>query len=243
MSVIERIAAQRVLPVLRCTDVEDAVETARACGRAGMEMVELTRSIPQVEAAVRQLRDDGLAVGVGTLTSASEVSAAVAAGAQFLVSFAAPKAVMLSARRAGVPVIPGALTPSEVFDCFSAGATTVKIFPARLVTPSYVSDLAAVMPELRTVATGGIAPTAEAIGPWLAAGALAVGIGAALGRAEIDGVDEVERRARVALDAASAPVVAESSVAVDAATGARAPTSPRGRLSGARSRDPRSRGA
>jgi 2-dehydro-3-deoxyphosphogluconate aldolase/(4S)-4-hydroxy-2-oxoglutarate aldolase len=199
--VLERIAVQRVVPVLRSADVADAVATARACARAGMEVIELTHSTPDVESAVRELAGEGLTVGVGTVTGAAQVEPAVAAGAAFVVSFAAPAGMVQAARSLGVPAIPGALTPTEVAACLAQGAPAVKLFPARGLDPAYLRHLLAVMPQLRAIVTGGLRARAEDIVPWLQAGALAVGLGGDLGTAGADGAEEVERRARAALAA------------------------------------------
>jgi 2-dehydro-3-deoxyphosphogluconate aldolase / (4S)-4-hydroxy-2-oxoglutarate aldolase len=200
---LERIAAQRVVAVVRGADVRDAVETARACARAGMAVVELTRTTPDVERALRTLRGEGLVLGLGTITNADQVEPAVEAGADFVVSFTAPEGMVLAAEALGVPAIPGALTPTEVARCHEAGAAAVKVFPARAVSPSYLRDLRMVLPDVGIVVTGGIRATAGGLRPWLDAGALAVGLGSDLGTVATRGADEVQRRARVALEVAA----------------------------------------
>ena len=199
--VLEQIAAQRVLPVLRCADVEDAVATARACAAAGVHVVELTRTTPGVEQALKALRDDGLLLGLGTVTHHEQVDAAARAGARFVVSFTAPERMIETAHEHGLTAIPGALTPTEMAACAAAGADAVKLFPARDRSPAYLGDLRAVLPGLRVMVTGGLQATRESAGAWLEAGALAVGIGSELGSVARHGADEVRRRARAALDA------------------------------------------
>jgi 2-dehydro-3-deoxyphosphogluconate aldolase/(4S)-4-hydroxy-2-oxoglutarate aldolase len=194
VNAFEAIADQRVVPVIRCGDVDDAVSTARAAAAAGMRVVELTLTTPGVHAAIREL--DDLVVGLGTVMSASDVGPAVDAGAAFVVSFGNPPHFLDAAREAGVPALPGVLTPGEAL---AAGTDVMKLFPARLVSPAYLRDLAAVMPSARFVPTGGI-ETAD-VGAWLAAGAFAVGLGGSLGTAARVGADEVEARCRAALAA------------------------------------------
>jgi len=203
---IERIVAQRVVPVLRTADVEDAVATARACAAAGMRVIELTRTTPDVERALEQLRDDGLVLGLGTVTHRDQVCAAARAGARFVISFTAPAGMVEVAHELGLAAIPGAFTPSEIAACVDDGADAVKLFPARELSPAYLRDLRAVLPDLRVTATGGLRATADSAGAWLAAGAIAVGIGSELGSVALHGGDEVRRRASAALDlAAGAP--------------------------------------
>lgn len=198
-SVREQIGAQGAFPVLRSASVEDAVATARAAAAAGMSVIELTRSTPGVEAAIAELAGDGLTVGLGTVTGPDQVEAAAAAGAAFVVSFAAPDRALERARELGLEAIPGTFTPSEALAARQAGAAIVKLFPARLLSPAYLRDLRAVMPELEAIPTGGIALDDGSIGAWLTAGALAVGIGSDLGGAATIGADAVTERAREAL--------------------------------------------
>ncbi|HEX7291868.1 MAG TPA: hypothetical protein VF250_12150, partial [Conexibacter sp.] len=83
--VLAALAAQRVVPVLRTADVEDAVATARACAAAGLRAIELTRTTPDVERALEALcEDEGLLLGLGTVLHADQVAAAAAAGARFV---------------------------------------------------------------------------------------------------------------------------------------------------------------
>src|SRR3954469_4638297 len=82
---------QIVVPVLRCPDPDDAVETAQAAARAGLNVVELTMSTPNVFKAVSELQNDGLTVGVGTIQDAKDVDRAAQAGAEFVVSFMHPR--------------------------------------------------------------------------------------------------------------------------------------------------------
>jgi 2-dehydro-3-deoxyphosphogluconate aldolase/(4S)-4-hydroxy-2-oxoglutarate aldolase len=199
MSVLDELARQRVLPVLRCADPEDAVATARAAAAAGCRVVELTMSTPGVEAAIRPLVDDGLLVAVGTVRDASDVERLAAAGVSLVVSFWNPPGFVAAATAAGVPAIPGGFTPSELAAAQADGAAALKLFPAFLAGPSYLSALRPLLSEARVLVTGGIEP--DGVRPWLDAGALAVGLGGGLGTAAMVGAAEVERRCRTALAA------------------------------------------
>jgi 2-dehydro-3-deoxyphosphogluconate aldolase / (4S)-4-hydroxy-2-oxoglutarate aldolase len=204
VSILDRLAAQRVVPVLRCADAADAVSTARAAARAGLHVVELTHSTPGVLDALQELgRDQDVLPGLGTITSAEEIGPAVAAGALFVVSFRHPRGFVTTAHEVGVPAIPAAFSPEEVGRCADAGADIVKLFPAARLGPDFVRDMRAVLPNVRYLATGGIQPDAESVRPWLEAGAIAVGIGSAIGTVATVGVDRVECRCRAARAAAS----------------------------------------
>ncbi len=196
---LDALGAQGVIPVLRSADPAGAVATARAAAAGGMSVIELTCSTPRVEQAIAELAADGLAVGIGTVTAADQLEAAAAAGASFAVSFAAPPGLQERADQLGVPLVPGAFTPSEVLAARQAGAPAVKLFPARALGPAYLRDLLAVMPDLRAIATGGIALADGSIGEWLGAGAFAVGLGSDLGDAATHGAGAVTARAEEAL--------------------------------------------
>lgn len=200
MSAIEELERQRVLPVLRCADADDALDTARAAAAAGCRIVELTLSTPGVEAAIAPLVQDGLVVAVGTVRDPADVARLAAAGASLVVSFWNPPGFVDAAAAAGIPAVPGGFTPTELAEALAAGAAAVKLFPASLAGTGYLAALRPLLPELRLLVTGGIEP--DGVRPWLDAGALAVGLGGSLGTAATVGAAEVEQRLRSALAAA-----------------------------------------
>ncbi len=197
---LEHIASQGVVPVIRAGTVEDAVATARACARAGMQVIELTQSVPDVDRALEQLRGEGLVLGVGTITDTRAIESAARASARFVVSYTNPPGFVQRARELQMTAIPGALTPTEFAGCADQGAPAIKLFPGRIVDPSYLGDLRAVLGDVRILVTGGIG---QHIRAWLEAGALAVGLGSDLGTVAEVGADEVERRASRALELAA----------------------------------------
>jgi 2-dehydro-3-deoxyphosphogluconate aldolase/(4S)-4-hydroxy-2-oxoglutarate aldolase len=202
VNAVEQLAAQRLLPVIRCGDAEDAVATALAAARTGLRLVELTMTTPDVFDALRELAINGEVVpGLGTLNDSSEIGTAVSDEARFVVSFRHPKGFVHEAHQHGVPAIPAAFTPDEAARCHESGADLIKLFPARRLEPAYLHDLRPILPDVRYVVTGGIEPTSESMCPWFDAGALAVGVGTPLGTVASVGVEEVESRCRAALDA------------------------------------------
>jgi 2-dehydro-3-deoxyphosphogluconate aldolase/(4S)-4-hydroxy-2-oxoglutarate aldolase len=194
-SALDRLASQWVVPVLRTATAEDALATAQVLAEEGFSCVELTYSTPDVLSVVEALseRDDVL-VGLGTISTGAEAERGVGSGADFLVSFANPPGLLQVGAEAGVPTIPGAFTPSEVLAATQGGAAAVKVFPAHLVGPAYLRDLAAVLPGTAVMATGGIGLDEAALRPWAGAGACAVGIGGSLG--SVHGVGEAAFRDR-----------------------------------------------
>lgn len=140
--------------------------------------------------AVRARVGDAGWVGAGTVRTTDQLRAAIDAGASFGVSPLLDGAILGAALDAGLPFLPGAYTPTEVAAAWRAGATFVKLFPASSLGPSHVREMRGPMPEVETIATGGVDQANAA--SFLEAGAVAVGVGSALVRMTDD-----ERRALV----------------------------------------------
>jgi len=120
-----------------------------------------------------------LTVGAGTILDTRQAEAAIGAGASFLVSPVVSAAVLSTCLEADLPYLPGAATPTEIWSAYEAGATAVKVFPAReLGGPAYLAALRAPLEGIPLVATGGIG--LDDIPRYLAAGAAAVGLGGTL---------------------------------------------------------------
>jgi 2-dehydro-3-deoxyphosphogluconate aldolase / (4S)-4-hydroxy-2-oxoglutarate aldolase len=130
-------------------------------------------------------------VGAGTIRTADQLRAAIGAGAVFGVSPVLDPAILVAARAAGLPFIPGASTPTEVDAAWRAGATFVKLYPGSSLGPSHLRELRGPLPEIEMIVTGGV-DASNAVA-FLDAGAVAVGIGSAIGR-----LAPGERRALIA---------------------------------------------
>jgi 2-dehydro-3-deoxyphosphogluconate aldolase/(4S)-4-hydroxy-2-oxoglutarate aldolase len=180
--IIDQLRNQRVLPVLRLPSAAEASKAATAMFELGLDVVELTATTPDWEAALRDTvadADPTAAIGLGTVTDADIAERAIQAGARFLVSPWPVPAVRDVADATGVLFIEGAFTPGEL----AAGVgpfnqRPTKLFPAHVGGPQYLKSMLAVLPGATVIPTGGIALTDVSI--WLDAGATAVGIGSDL---------------------------------------------------------------
>jgi 2-dehydro-3-deoxyphosphogluconate aldolase/(4S)-4-hydroxy-2-oxoglutarate aldolase len=178
---LARLRAAAVVAVLRADTADQAVDAARALAEGGVRAIELTFTTPGVAGALRRVRDElpaGVVVGAGTIRDRDQLDAAVAAGAEFLVTPHLDPALLEAMLATGLAVLPGVLTPSEVAGALGAGATAVKLFPASTVGPKHLKALLGPFPGLAIVPTGGIA--AGDVRTWLDAGAIAVGAGSEL---------------------------------------------------------------
>jgi 2-dehydro-3-deoxyphosphogluconate aldolase/(4S)-4-hydroxy-2-oxoglutarate aldolase len=174
-AVIER---SRLLVIVRLPSVGDEVADALQAG--GVQAAEISLLSGDATAAIARWRErfPDLVVGAGTVTTAQEADRAIDAGAAFLISPALHLEVAEKAGEAGIPYIPGAFTPAEVFACAAAGATLIKLFPAGRLGAGYVRDLLGPLPKLRLLPTGGIG--ADNALAFLGAGAAAVAVGSSL---------------------------------------------------------------
>jgi 2-dehydro-3-deoxyphosphogluconate aldolase/(4S)-4-hydroxy-2-oxoglutarate aldolase len=184
-TVADILAGRPLVAILRGTGRAEAVRLANAVWDTGLGVVEVTIQTPDavetLSAVAAAARERGEHCGAGTVVSAEQVRAAVAAGAVFTVAPGFDPAVADASLAAGLPHLPGVATPSEVQHALAAGHTWLKMFPASTLGPRWLRELRGPFPDARFVATGGI--DADNVADYLAAGAAAVGVGSAIGRA------------------------------------------------------------
>jgi len=169
---LEALAADPVIAVVRAPRIPDASALCEALAAGGIHWVELTFTTPDVTTQLHRAASAGHRVGVGTVLTAEQAEQGIAAGASFLVTPGCRPEVAAVARAAGVPVVLGALTPTEVAEAVDLGAAAVKIFPAKAFGPGYFKDLRGPYPDVPLVASGGV--NASNAAEFLAQGALAV---------------------------------------------------------------------
>jgi 2-dehydro-3-deoxyphosphogluconate aldolase/(4S)-4-hydroxy-2-oxoglutarate aldolase len=169
-----------VLPIARGLSRDVLLRAAGILRSAGIEVMEVTLNSPNAFGSIEALRkhDADLIVGAGTVLNAKAARQAIEAGAQFLVTPHMDATVADAARRSELPVILGALTPTEIITAQAHGAELVKVFPAGILGPEYLRQVLAPLPDARLVPTGGV--TVDNAAQFIAAGAVAVGVGSTL---------------------------------------------------------------
>jgi len=184
-AVLAEIETTGVVAVIRADSGKQLVDTCRALVAGGVTACEITMTTPNaIEAIARattEIGDEAL-IGVGTVLDAETARAAILAGAQFVVSPSLDLQVIAMAHRYDRPVMPGALTPTEIVTAWSAGADVVKVFPANHFGPTYFKDLKGPLPHIRLTPTGGV--DLDTTTSWIKAGAVCVGVGSALVKKE-----------------------------------------------------------
>jgi 2-dehydro-3-deoxyphosphogluconate aldolase/(4S)-4-hydroxy-2-oxoglutarate aldolase len=202
-SLLDKLRAARVVPVVRTHEIRHAATAVQWLRDAGLRIFEITMTIPDAPALIRELAaDPTLLVGAGTVPDRATAEDCLRAGARFIVAPWVDASLAAPCRAANAALMLGALTPGEVRAALAAGADVVKIFPASSVGgPAHIRALASVLPGVAFCPTGGVEP--GNIAAYLAAGAAFVGMGGAL-------VDEKRIAAgdRAAIEAAARQVLA-----------------------------------
>ncbi|MFJ4674292.1 bifunctional 4-hydroxy-2-oxoglutarate aldolase/2-dehydro-3-deoxy-phosphogluconate aldolase [Kitasatospora sp. NPDC088783] len=188
----------RTIAIVRGKDRDAALRTVLTLAEEGITAAEVSFTTPDapwvIDRARRELGPDAL-LGAGTVLTATAAARAADAGANFLVT----PGLGTDLRRAApfaLPLLAGALTPGEVMDAVEHGATAVKLFPASFGGPDYLAALRAPFPDVPFVPVGGV--DAGAARAYLAAGAVAVGVGSPLIGDAADTGDLGPLRARIA---------------------------------------------
>jgi len=178
---LQRLSECGVVAVIRATSATQLGDIAKALLEGGVIGIEVTMSTPKAISGIEKLVDtfgDKIVVGVGTVLDPGTATDAIHAGAEFVFSPVTDTRVIEITKRLGKAVIPGAYTPTEILNAWSAGADVVKVFPATTLGPGYFKDLLAPMPFLKLTPTGGV--DLKTAGDWIKAGAVAVGAGSSL---------------------------------------------------------------
>jgi len=210
--VLARIEEIGIVPVIRSPSAEVALQAVEAIVAGGIPICEITMTVPDAPALIREVvgrLGDRAVVGAGTVLDAAAAAVCLEAGAAFLVGPGLDLEVVALARKHDVPVMPGALTPTEVISAWRAGADMVKIFPVSAMGgASYLKALRAPLPQVKLLPTGGI--NVSNLSEFVKAGASAVGIGgelvdpAAIARGEAGVITERARALRAAINAVRA---------------------------------------
>jgi 2-dehydro-3-deoxyphosphogluconate aldolase/(4S)-4-hydroxy-2-oxoglutarate aldolase len=202
----ERLLGDGVILCIRIGEGDAVLESCEAAARGGLRTFEVTLTTPNALDIIRTLasRDDLLA-GAGTVLTRQAVRSVARAGGKFVLSPVFDPEVFDEARRVGLLAIPGAATPTEILAAYRSGASLVKVFPAGpLGGPAYLRAVRGPLPDVPLIPTSG--PTSETIADYVAAGAVAVGVGGEVfpPKYTLESVEQVARRVRQAMDRARA---------------------------------------
>lgn len=180
--ILNRMIDEGLIPVIRVTSAQEAIDVADAIKEGGVTLIEITMSVPGAIDTIKELTrkyKDEIIMGAGTILDPETARAALLAGARFIVTPTLNLDVIQIAHRYSAVVVPGAMTPTEILTAWNAGADMVKVFPAaQLGGPEYIKALRGPLPQILYVPTGGV--NLQNADAFIKAGAAALGAGGEL---------------------------------------------------------------
>jgi len=184
--VYDSLAAAPIVPVFYNADATLTCQIIKACYEGGIRAFEFTNRGEKAKEVFEVLRKyistnyPDMALGIGTIFTATQAEEFIAAGADFLVQPLTSAEVAAVCKAHNIAWMPGAMTILEVYNANALGDDVVKIFPGNVVGSGFVKALKGPMPHVKVMVTGGVEPTPESLKEWFGAGVSAVGIGSQL---------------------------------------------------------------
>ena len=180
--ILQKIQDAGIVAVVRAASTEEAVHITDACIEGGVAAIELTFTVPHADKVIEDLAKrytpEQIILGAGTVMDAETARIAMLAGANYIVSPHFDPEIVRTANRYRMAVMPGVFSVTEAVRAMEAGADILKIFPAELFGPKIIKAIKGPIPYAKMMPTGGV--TADNVGEWIRAGAVAVGAGGAL---------------------------------------------------------------
>jgi len=180
--IITKITDCGVVAVVRAQDGESARRIAEACLEGGIPAIEITFTVPGahrvIEALSAVFSDGSMLVGAGTVLDPETARIAMLSGAQYIVSPSFNPETVRLCNRYRVPCMPGVGSMAEVVTALESGVDIIKVFPGELFGPKIIKAIKGPLPQAQLMPTGGV--DLDNVAQWIAAGAVAVGVGGSL---------------------------------------------------------------
>lgn len=180
---VARFKKLPVLGIMRGVELDLIEPLMEAVVNAGLETIEITMNTKGAAEAIKKaIRSSGkrLTIGAGTVIDEKSLKSAIDAGASFIVMPVLIKDIVGYCVKNKIPVFPGALTPQEIYDAWTSGATMVKVFPSGFFGPAYFKEIKGPFNDIELLACGGVTP--ENIKAYFENGASAIAFGASVFR-------------------------------------------------------------
>ncbi|MFC6037870.1 bifunctional 2-keto-4-hydroxyglutarate aldolase/2-keto-3-deoxy-6-phosphogluconate aldolase [Paenisporosarcina macmurdoensis] len=187
--ILSTIKEEKIVAVIRGKDSDEATSISLAAIEGGIRIIELTYTTPFVEKVFKDLENEDVLIGAGSVLDPETARHALLNGAKFIVSPFFNKDVATMCNRYGIPYLPGCMTVKEMAEALEAGCDILKLFPANDFEPSIIGSIRGPIPNVNIMPTGGV--NLSNMSGWLSAGAIAVGIGSDLNNAYNSGSHEL----------------------------------------------------
>lgn len=182
LDVINKVLQSGIVAIVRTNNAEKAKKVVEAISAGGIKVIEVTMSVPGAIDVIKELSgfcaQEAITLGVGSVLDPETARSAILAGAEYVVTPCLNPDVIKLCNRYQVPSMPGAMSVREVVEALEAGADIVKVFPGEILGPQFIKAVHGPIPQAPLMPTGGV--TADNVKDWLAAGAVALGVGGSL---------------------------------------------------------------
>lgn len=173
-----------IMAVIRAESIEKAIRVAEAVKEGGIEVIEVTFTVPGAIEVLKTIRAHypagELLLGVGTVLEPASARLAILAGAEFVVSPVLNRECIELCNGYGIPHIPGCMTPTEIYSALTWGADIIKLFPGEVYGPGGIKAIKGPLPQVELIPTGGV--NLDNVEDWFRGGCFAVGVGSELTR-------------------------------------------------------------
>lgn len=192
---VDLIIKEKVIAILRGLEPEKTVKAIEVYHKVGIKFIEVTyNSSKALEIVKRFSQKEGLYIGIGTITNLDELEKALDAGAQYIITPTYSKQVVTECNRQDILVICGALSPTEIYSAWRAGADIIKVFPASTMGPNYIRSILGPLSQIKIIPVGGI--NIENAISYLETGVIALGIGKGLLYKDVNKKNDWEKQAK-----------------------------------------------
>jgi 2-dehydro-3-deoxyphosphogluconate aldolase/(4S)-4-hydroxy-2-oxoglutarate aldolase len=195
--IISKIVKEGLIAIVRTESAEIAERIAEACVVGGINILEITFTVPGADQVIRKLGERytrDLLLGAGTVLDAETARIAQLAGASFIISPSFNPETAKICNRYQIPYIPGCMTIKEITEALEWGSELIKLFPGSVLKPDMIKAIQGPLPQAMLVPTGGVA--LDNLRDWFIAGCAAVAVGGSLTRVEGNDYDAVTERCR-----------------------------------------------
>ncbi|ATZ17638.1 bifunctional 4-hydroxy-2-oxoglutarate aldolase/2-dehydro-3-deoxy-phosphogluconate aldolase [Mesoplasma melaleucae] len=182
---LEELKKEKLSAIIRTDDYDHAYKIIKACNEAAIKFIEITLTVPNAYKLIEQTSKDfpNLSIGAGTVLTIEQAQKSLEAGAKYFVSPVCLPELVKWSKEKGILCMAGAITPTEMFTLWEAGAELIKFFPANSMPKDYIKLVKNPHTEFQFIATGGI--NYNNCLDYIEAGCIAVGVSADLGSAPI----------------------------------------------------------
>jgi len=179
-NILNRVASTGLVAVVRADGLEEAIDKSKACLDGGIDIIEITFTVPKADRVIESLSESlpEALVGAGTVLDAPTARIAILAGAQFIVSPDFDLETAKLCNRYQIPYMAGCMTINEMVRALEAGVDVIKVFPGSAFGPDYIKAVKGPLPQVNLMPTGGV--NLDNCDEWIKNGCMAVGIGGQL---------------------------------------------------------------